>query len=355
MNGFTDNKGMALIITLMIVALLTVVVVETNRHIRATIGSAAVFRDRITLSHMVWSGIQIGQAVLIDDRNENDVDSLQERWADPDALKEITAEFPFENGFIRLRITDLRGRMQVNALVDYPGGREFNENQRVLWYRFFELVNLSQGMDSEIKPVSIVNAIKDWLDYGDDDAVTGLDGAESDYYRDLSPPYQCRNGPVIDIRELALVKGIPADVFDAPDIAYGLDTCVTVFGRTEAAGGKGFSFDGRININTAPYFVLSALLPLDDAHLAIDIDEYRTEKSNDDYINDLTGLEWYKNVPGCADLSISADLITNRSDFFEIGVTAFVNKMQYSGTAAIRRQKDPETGKIVCQVLSYSE
>lgn len=346
---------MALIITLMVVALLTVAVVELNRRIRTTVGSAALFRDRVVLAQMVLSGINIGQAVLIADRNDNDVDSIQEDWADSAFLEGVTGEFPFEDGLIRLGINDLRGRLQVNALVQYPGGREFNENQRILWFRFFELVNISQAMESEVKPVSIINAVKDWIDFGDDDAVTGLDGAESDYYRDLSPPYACRNGPIIDVTEMALIKGISPEVFFSPEAAYGLGTCVTVFGRTEAPGGKGYVFDGRININTAPLFVLTALLPLEDAHLGAELDAYRTEMSDDNYVHDLSRADWYKEVPGGEELTINTDLITTRSDFFEITVTAALNDVQMSRTAAVRRLKDPESGKIVCQVLSYSE
>jgi general secretion pathway protein K len=346
---------MALIITLMVVALLTVAVVEMNRQIRETVTSAALFRDRVTLSHMALSGVSIGEAILIDDKNNTEIDSLQEQWADALELEEIVGEFPFEDGAIRLQITDLRGRLQVNALVGYPGGRAFNESQRMLWLHFFELVSVSQAMESDVEPIPIVNAVKDWLDYGDDDATTGLDGAESDYYLEQTPSYRCRNGPVIDVTELALVKGISADVFDKPGAGYSLSDCVTTFCKTEAGGQAGFTFDGRININTAPFFVLSALLPLEDAHLGAELADYRVEMSNDNYVHDLGSMEWYKNVPGCEETSLSPDIITNRSDFFEIAVTVSLHNIQMTRTAAVRRQKDPETGKIVCQVLSYSE
>jgi general secretion pathway protein K len=351
----SGNDGMALIITLMIVALLTAAVVEMNRNIRETVASAALFRDRVTLSHMVQSGFSIGEAVLIDDRNNTETDSLQEQWADPTTLEEIAGEFPFEEGRVRLQITDLRSRLQVNALVNFPGGREFNENQRMLWLRFFELISISQAQDSNVEPIPIVNAVKDWLDSGDDDATTGLDGAESDYYLDKTPPYACRNGPVIDISELALVKGIPPEVFSTPHAGYSLVDCVTVFGRTEAAGSNGFTFDGRININTAPFFVLSALLPLEDAHLGAELAEYRTEMSDKKYVHDLSRPDWYKNVPGCEEVTLNSNLVTNRSDFFEIAVTAFLHDLRMTRTAAVRRLKDPKSGKIVCEVLSYSE
>jgi len=63
-------------------------------------------------------------------------------------------------------------------------------------------------------PSAIINSIKDWLDSGDDDAITGLSGAESAYYQDLDPPYPCRNGPFPHLGELALLKGVTAELFE---------------------------------------------------------------------------------------------------------------------------------------------
>ena len=37
---------------------------------------------------------------------------------------------------------------------------------------------------------------------------THINGAESDYYQGLTPPYYAKNGPMDDISELLLIKGI---------------------------------------------------------------------------------------------------------------------------------------------------
>ena len=42
-------------------------------------------------------------------------------------------------------------------------------------------------------------------------------GAESDYYGSLSPPYAPRNGPPVTIEELLLVRGV------TPQLLFGLD------------------------------------------------------------------------------------------------------------------------------------
>jgi type II secretory pathway component PulK len=59
------------------------------------------------------------------------------------------------------------------------------------------------------------SAIIDWRD--EDSDITGLDGAEEEYYMSLPTPYHCKNAPFESVDELKLVKGC------APEILYGLD------------------------------------------------------------------------------------------------------------------------------------
>ncbi|MGC4006916.1 MAG: type II secretion system protein GspK [Pirellulales bacterium] len=55
------------------------------------------------------------------------------------------------------------------------------------------------------------------LDYLDEDEEQRENGAESDYYTSLDPPYACRNGPFETIDELLLVSGV------TPELLYGAD------------------------------------------------------------------------------------------------------------------------------------
>ncbi|MDY6831252.1 MAG: general secretion pathway protein GspK [Thermodesulfobacteriota bacterium] len=349
----TGDRGVAILVVLMIIALLVAVLFSVNRRARTGMDAVMVFRDRVTLSHMAASGIHIGQAVLVEDRINTEIDSIQEAWADPVALEGIVGEFPFEKGSLSLRITDLMGRIQVNALVQFPEGRQVNGDQEVLWYRLMDLVKIFSGPDYDIRPVAILHAIKDWLDSGDDDATEDF-GAESDYYQSLTPSYTCRNGPVIDVSELALVKGMSAGIFNVIDASYGISDMVTTFGMVEVAQGEGFTFPGRININTAPVYVLAALIPeVEDAHLAAEIDAFRSEISNGLYVHDLSGAAWYKQAPGCEEINISPALITTRSDFFQIEATAVLGEMQVTQTAVVRRVQNEKTGKWECRVLKW--
>lgn len=352
-----NNRGIALIITLMVIALLVAVTFELNRQMRSAVTDSAVSRDRMSLLHMISSGVEVARAVLIQDKNTTEIDSVQENWADPEKLNEYLAQVPFDDGEIAIFISDELSRIQVNALVAYPQGKEFNAAQRDLWYRFIALL-LTQVKEEDdfmaeiIEPNAIINPIKDWLDFDDGDAITGLNGAENDYYRSLDPPYGCRNGPIRHIQELMRIKGITPELFmHVDEEVSGISQFVTVYGVVGAD--NKFTFPGKININTAELPVVAALLPPEFMFLAPEICNFRVEKANDNYLNDLSDPIWYKNVPGCSEIEISPELIATQSDLFRIECLARINDMFMSATVIVLREKDPKTEKWFCRVLHW--
>jgi general secretion pathway protein K len=80
----SNNHGIVLILTLTIIALLVTVTFELNRQIRGSVMDSAVIRDRLILSQMITSGIEVAEAILIKDKTNTVVDSVQEDWANPD-------------------------------------------------------------------------------------------------------------------------------------------------------------------------------------------------------------------------------------------------------------------------------
>ncbi|HAY39817.1 MAG TPA: type II secretory pathway, component PulK, partial [Desulfobacteraceae bacterium] len=190
-----NNHGIALLVTLSIVTILIAASLEMNKKMRSAVFSAATTRDRITLMHMASSGVNLAAAMLIKDKKDTNFDSLQEDWADSEKISEILNDIQFEDGSITLTIKDELGKIQINSLVQFPEGRSYNESQRVMWERFLSLLIYKNEAFEDMEPMTIINSIKDWLDSGDDDAITGLNGAESDYYQGLDPPYPCKNGP----------------------------------------------------------------------------------------------------------------------------------------------------------------
>jgi general secretion pathway protein K len=343
---------MALLITLTVITLLIVVSLELNRRARNTVFAAAATRDRFALSQMLISGMHAGIAMLVEDRRQTPIDSLQEDWADPEKVTALVQALDFEDGKMELQITDERSRIQVNALVRFPEGRDFDVYQPNLWRRFLTGALLAREETEVADPVNtIVNSLKDWLDSGDDDAVTGLTGAESDYYQDLEPSYNARNGPLPHLAELLQVKGVTPELYYGSEEIPGISEFLSVFGMT-AGSGNGATFDGQININTAELPVLAALLAETDAELATAIEAYRLEKKGEVFANDLSNVQWYRNVPGAGNVQIEEALITVRSDLFRISAIAALQEMSMALTAVVRREIDPRTGQIHCRILS---
>src|SRR5262245_47856245 len=63
-------------------------------------------------------------------------------------------------------------------------------------------------------PEDTANAILDWIDADD---TPRANGAESDYYSTMNPPYRPRNGPLQTLEELLFVRGV------TPDLLFGND------------------------------------------------------------------------------------------------------------------------------------
>ncbi len=351
---FRNQQGIALLITLTIITVLITTALELNRNTRSALISSAATRNRFALSQMASSGTHAAMAILIKDKKESATDSIQEDWANPEKIDEVLNDLAFEEGKLKVLISDELSKIQVNALVNFPKGRDYIDRQVHLWFRFFDMFISENEAFEEIEPKTIIDCVKDWLDSGDDDAITGLNGAESDYYEDLDPSYSCRNGPFVYINELALVKDITPELFFGMDETVGLSQYLTVFGMTETKQKK-FTFQGKININTAELTVLTALLPEGSEELATDIYNYREEKSDDEYIHELTNPQWYKRIPGGSEIKIDPNLITVSSDFFRIESTATLNEMSVTLTVIVKRELNNKTGKWICKILRFGQ
>jgi type II secretory pathway component PulK len=110
---------------------------------------------------------------------------------------------PFDFGDYTCAVTieDENNKIGINAFL-----REAKKNPT-------KLKNLLQekiGLEGEERD-TVADAMIDWWDA--DHEITGVNGAEQDYYRSLAEPHECRDGELPVIEELLLVKGIDEAVF----------------------------------------------------------------------------------------------------------------------------------------------
>ena len=347
-----NNRGIALLITLSVTTILVAAALEYNRRARFAVISTAATRDRLMLSNMATSGVHAAMALLVKDRTESEFDSLQEDWANPEKIDELLQEIPFENGKLTVAITDELSKIQINALVSFPNSQQFNQSQILLWERFLRYIGDEDQLKDDSEPTAIVNSIKDWLDSGDDDATTGLSGAESEYYQDLEPPYASRNGPLPDASELMMIKGITPELYYGGENKPGLSQYMTVYGMTPGEG-TSFRWPGRININTAGLPLLAALTGIEEEELAQTLADFRQEIAEGKDVHDFSNPKWYKDLAGFGDIVIDPRVITVSSDVFRIESEASLNNVKTSVTAVVQRIQNSESGKWTCQVLNW--
>lgn len=287
-----DNRGIALILTILVVALIVVLTLEFNTSMRSDLFAAVNLSDGIKLTCIAKSGFNGARAVLHEDRLEGNVDTLREVWAQSGLLSESAAGL-FDEGKVYVEITDLSGRIQINRLIEKDG--TYNALQKDLLLRFLNLPEF--GLDSQ-EAENIVDALKDWMD--PDNEVTGF-GAEDSFYQALERPYPCKNGPLGFVEELQFVRGITKELLYGSAENPGILSYVSVHG------------DGKININTAGGLALRALSEQIDEDLVDALNEYRINEDND-----LASSTWYKKVAGMADVNIPDALLTTSSTYFEI-------------------------------------
>lgn len=367
-NPLKNDQGVALVVTLAIVAILLATAIQLAKFTGDAVEYSIMDDDQFQAYEMAISGINLAVLILVEDAKKNTIDSVQEAWSDPDKLMAAVESLGFERGKLKLKIFDELSKIQVNALIwEFPGNR-LHSNQVQIWENFLRLkFSGSREMDGR-DPAEIVNSVKDWLDSGDDDAITGMSGAESDYYLDLDPAYLCANGPFNHIDELFSVKGISKELLMAdgeqksPDRDQDeaknpleLEDVFTVYGLDKNKSPKGgYRYPGRININTANVDVLAALLPEGMEALARELADFRDQKSQEGtiFINPLD-KGWYKKVINLSEKESDRldHSIRYESDIFKVDCSAQKNDAAVILVAIVKREKLKESGKWICRII----
>jgi general secretion pathway protein K len=232
-------SGIALLITLLVVSLLTILVVDFTYSTEVEAHLTRNALSSLQARYLARAGLALGEILLNLDATEKaknghpNVDTLTDLWAQPFPPRPIGEGV----GDAAFHIDDESARFNVNSLVLRPGvSPVMLEARKTL----FQGVLTALGLD-----VNLLFPLLDWLD--PDDEVSGQSGAERDYYQDLNPPYEPRNGRMLNLDELQLVRGFSELTRDQ---WAALRTAVTVLPNEEL----------QINVNTAPELLLTALL-----------------------------------------------------------------------------------------------
>ncbi len=366
MGIFWDNQsGMALVVTLGVISLLLAAGIGVSCFVGKRILTTEQDRDLYQAEQWALSGIHFAMMVLAEDGKNTRVDSVQEFWADEQKMTDAANAVLGTKDRISLCVTDELSRVQVNALIREFPGRVVNPDQVEILEALFSQILANAPEDLAEKdlptPMALVNAIIDWLDSGDDDTITGLSGAESTYYQGLEPPYSCANLALSRLDEICNIKGMDCSLLGKllkiKDSSQGLENLLTVHGLALGESGKGvgkasgssrFSYPGTININTAPFPVLAALMPRGMENMAQDLVDFRKEttESGDVFVNFLD-KGWYKKVIALSEKEQKKldRKITYASHIFRVESSAKNHKARVRLTAFVRRYPMDGNGK----------
>ncbi len=196
-----------------------------------------------------------------------------------------------------------------------------------------------------VDPEKVTASIVDWMDSNDDG------DWEEDAYRDADGVSVPKNSPLDTLSELLMVKGVTGDLYfgpgrdeddllgEAPARAAarrkdgaGLRDCLTVCSRS------------KVNVNTAPPEVLSALMEQENDSLVKEIVSYTRTR----YFKDMNQFE--EEIGEAIPASLRA-AVSVGSDSFQIVAEGRVNEARKRIQAFVRRDDDANVKILYWRVV----
>lgn len=209
-----DQKGIALVVTLLALILITAMVVEFSYGVYTGTVSLYNWSDSQRLSLMARSGIHVSAKMLSDTLNGKP-------YSYPGSI-EFPVQNPFEDfeGSISVRLEDENAKFNLNAIIYRIG--DVNPAAFEAFQRLLMILSLD---------TKIADRVRDWID---PDEIAEISGSEEG----------AKNAAFASVDELLLVRGISREDYDK------LFPYITVYGTRDNL---------EININGADAAVLMSL------------------------------------------------------------------------------------------------
>jgi len=358
------TSGVALVIVMLVIVALGVLASLFAYNMKV---EAALARNWQSQSELEWtarsvmemSRFVLGESLKV---QTEQYDSLNQYWAGgwidpakeeqyrtlyavpqpagPD--RELAPQHELGTALFDYRIEDMERYYNINVADDFA-------------LRQALIIMQAEDVDADL----IVDSILDWMDQDD---ATHLSGTESEYYERLDPPYVAKNGPIDDMTELLMIRGITPELFWGPQVGAHRQTALYEQAQTRFFEGEEVMYPvgfeqlftsvsaSFVNMNTASAEVFQ-LVPGVDANMASSIIEARSgpdgvDGTEDDFpmqnANEL-GL-----VPGMTPQVAGAlgQVFKSRSATFR--VTIKVARGEHEGTwRALLRRDGPTDVKLL--------
>jgi general secretion pathway protein K len=345
------SSGIALIIVMVCITVLGILAAAFAYSMKVETKLAMNANNESELLSLGKSGVALAQWVLAQQAtiSQEPYDSLNQKWAGgPGSM--MTSNSPLAD--VRLDNIQLgRGSFSLK-IVDHERKMNINLADQPLLDQAMRLMGIDAG---DAGPITA--SILDWMD---PDSSEHIGGTESSYYESLDPPYEAKDGPIDDLSELLLVRGIR----EVPEIYWGglitdrmpsalLDRAgVPDLGEPSLRYSVGLVelftplSTGRINLNTASQTALQ-MLPFVDENIAAQIIQARSGPDGVDGSEDDTP---FRNagealMAGGLNRNVVAQVqryCDTRSQTFEVQVDAQINGYHryFFATLARRNPRD---------------
>ncbi len=341
----SSEQGTILIVSLWILAILTVLSVGLGHRMGLELKVTGYQRDRLRALHFAKAGIR--RAIL---ELERDMTSLRTSKCDTlyeCGVKELESSDDLEKifkgklgeGEFVVGYVGSSGR-PVLGMMDEERRININKASQELLEALLEVSGIIEEKEA------LARSIRTWR--GDTEGIDQASLIDEDrYYEELEPSYPRKGTPFEAIEELLLVRGM-----DEAKLSK-IRAAITIFG------------DGKLNINTSDEKVLMALAlasmrkmaglkdPMWVDHLIKDLIDGRDGfddkpgTDDDESFTDISHAKaWVKETKAKAilDYMKKNGLITFRSNNFRISAVGKVNKVARRATAIIQRHSS--TGKV---------
>ena len=224
---FKSEKGIALLMVLWILTMLTVMVFSFSYMARTEAYASLSFRRTIEKKFLAEAGLERGITELFymnTNKNKTAVSAEDEVWRMDGRPYTILTQ----NGYYTVGITNEAGKVDINTTP--------------------ELLLRNLLLNLGLKPGDVDIIVDSAMDWKDSDDLHRLHGAEDDYYMSLPNPYKAKNTNCETLEELLLVKGMSPEILYGDKGKKGIIDFLTINSRMTT-----------ININAAPREVLLAI------------------------------------------------------------------------------------------------
>jgi|GEM_PF-2520533 len=395
MKRLHDNRGVALILTILVVSLIVGFTIQFNTTMYNHVESSRTNKDDLKALYAAKSGVQCALALLkADDTPEvttlfelklqlseegKTVDEIcEELGVEPAGESEDEGEWddtdwgeggsddtepgnevqndtelspcslgrfePMEN--CKFEIIDECGKIQLNSIIDLVKEVPL---QNLFLESYLRQFGLKQSYYEDMDAAFPWYEILDWID-------PDKEGRDAWGASDVDS----KDGPLFSVQELRLIEELSPErlqeVVEEASDDYGVDGVdvtgeelfnaivehFTTFSSNEEIAGK-------ININTASREVLISLLMLDeDVEEQLTVAEeqadamvqYRCGGAQDNTL--LTDPKWYRDAGVLKEIEIPEDLITTKSDLFRIISTGSSGNLTKRIVAIAKRETKGE-------------